>query len=204
MNPSTEPSEWDQASLWTKWTFSVANPILTLGSTRQLNFDDLLRLPANDEANLVVQNIEYYYQRSTKLFGIPRLLIALIRAVSSQFILVGVYYLLEGVMRIVSTILLGLFLQSLQDPQAPITDSLLIAFILSLCNLLQNFIHHVSFYFSMKMGNNMKIGTIGFIYDRLFEIKGTQLQEADISSGQLVNLISNDVQRFEEWSVVSY
>jgi hypothetical protein len=199
----SESSEWDQASLWTKWTFSVANPILNLGMTRQLNFNDLLKLPANDETNLIVQKIDFYYHHTSSIFGIPRLLITLIRAVSSQFILVGLYYLLEGILRIICTILLGLFLKSLQDSDAPLMDSLLIALLLSLCNLLQNFIHHVSFYFSMKMGNNMKIGTIGFIYDRLFEIKGAQLQEADISSGQLVNLISNDVQRFEEWSVVS-
>jgi hypothetical protein len=200
-----EPSsEWDRGSFYSKWTFSVVNPLISVGITRQLNFEDLLQLPSHDHSSPLIYRLQLSYSHySHSICGIPRLLIALCSTVWWQFLLVGFYYLLEGVLRIFSTILLGLFLQSLQNMDQSIDQSFVLALILGLANLLQNFIHHVSFFYSMKMGNNMKIATIGFIYHRLFQIKGNLLQTSGISSGQLVNLISNDVQRFEEWSVVS-
>lgn len=200
----TPSSEWEQGSFYSKWTFSVVNPLISIGITRQLHFQDLLHLPSKDHSSPLISQLQASYSHhSHSVCGIPRLLIALCSTVWSQFLLVGIYYLLEGLLRILSTILLGLFLQSLQNPDESIDKAFLLALILGLANLLQNFIHHVSFFYSMKMGNNMKIATIGFIYNRLFEIKGNLLQTSGVSSGQLVNLISNDVQRFEEWSVVS-
>jgi ATP-binding cassette, subfamily C (CFTR/MRP), member 10 len=179
------------------------NPLISVGITRQLNFEDLLQLPSHDHSSPLISQLKSaYFHYSHSICGIPRLLLALCSTVWVQFLLVGFYYLLEGLLRIFSTILLGLFLQSLQNTDQSIDQSFVLALLLSLANLLQNFIHHVSFFYSMKMGNNMKIATIGFIYDCLFEIRGNLLQSSGISTGQLVNLISNDVQRFEEWSVV--
>lgn len=202
-NSNNKLSEWEEASQFSKWTFSVVNKVIKLGMKRQLNLEDLLQLPSKDSSNNTINKLEYYYLRSKSIFGIPRLLISLWKATFYDFTFVAITYLLEGILRVICTILLYIFLQSLGNENEPIQNCLIIALLLSVCNLFQSFLHHVSFFFSMKMGNNMKIGSISFIFDRLFEIKGNILQSSGITSGRLVNLISNDVQRFEECTVVS-
>ena len=55
----------------------------------------------------------------------------------------------------------------------------------------------------MRFGNNMKMSIIGLIFNKLFEIRGDTFESASTDTGRLVNLISNDVFRFEEAAVVS-
>jgi len=52
----------------------------------------------------------------------------------------------------------------------------------------------------MRLGWNWKNATTAMIYKRLFKIKGNSLSSANIDMGTMVNYISNDVSRFDDFS----
>ena len=64
--------------------------------------------------------------------------------------------------------------------------------------------HHIGFLFTYRAGWNWKNSCTALIHDRLFYLNGGTLQGSSTSTGMLVNMISNDVARFEEFAVVSY
>jgi hypothetical protein len=195
-------SEWELANPFMKWTFSVVNPLIKLGETKQLNLEDLLELPQHDNSNRIVTNLERDYVNSSSFLGFPRLMVAMWKSNILEFSLCALLTLTEGLLRIACTILLGYYLDDLQDPNSPWRNSFILAAIISVINLLQSIVHHIVFKISMLMGNNVKIATIGMVFDHLFQIKGMALESSTVTSGQLVNLISNDVQRYEECAVV--
>jgi ABC-type multidrug transport system fused ATPase/permease subunit len=47
------------------------------------------------------------------------------------------------------------------------------------------------------------MGTTGMIFNKLFHLQGGQMTNTNMGTGKLVNLISNDVTKFEECAVVS-
>ena len=60
-------------------------------------------------------------------------------------------------------------------------------------------IHHILFFMTMRMGWQWKTATTGFIFNSLFKLKGINIT----GTGKLVNLISNDVSKFEEFAVMA-
>ena len=120
-----------------------------------------------------------------------------------EFNTMAIYTLLEGVTRVASPVVLGLFLRDLQDQSVPHYWSFVWASVLTALTIAQTLIHHILFFFSMRMGNNMKMSVIGLIFNKLFEMRGDTFESASTDTGRLVNLISNDVFRFEEAAVVS-
>jgi ABC-type multidrug transport system fused ATPase/permease subunit len=75
------------------------------------------------------------------------------------------------------------------------------AAIISALGFAQAAVHHVLYFYSMRMGWNWKNACTALIFDALFRLQGTKLKS--LKTGKMVNLISNDVSRFEEFAVVS-
>ena len=116
-------------------------------------------------------------------------------------LLSGLLILLEGAFRVTTPLVLGLFLQDLQDEDSPAEKIFLLALLLSVLNILQTFMHHVAFYYTMRLGYGFRSVTIGVVFNRLFTLPGSALDSSVMDTGKLINLISNDVQRFEEAAV---
>lgn len=192
-------SEWDQASWFAKWTFSVANPMLDKGVQKTLVFDDMMKIPDDDYSRKLVQKLEYHYQTSHNFWFIPRLMIALLKTTYDSWLIITFYTIIEGVIRIALPLVLIYLLKALQDDHANM--AYLWAGILSILGLLQTCVHHILFYYSMKVGWNWKNATTALIYSGLYKLNKGVLQNT--MSGRMVNLISNDVARFEEFTVVS-
>jgi ATP-binding cassette, subfamily C (CFTR/MRP), member 4 len=132
---------------------------------------------------------------------IPRLVVALAKTQTFVFFLTGLLTFLEGSFRVTTPIILGMFLNDLQDDDSPAKNIFLLAFMLSVFNMLQTFTHHVVFYYTMRLGYTFRTVTIGMIFNRLFTLPGSALDSSVVDTGKLINLISNDVQRFEEAAV---
>lgn len=110
----------------------------------------------------------------------------------------ALYSTIESILRISSPVLLGVLLRSLLDPKTPTYYPYVIAIVLGLLNILQTFIHGLAYYFAYKLGFTWRMSTIALVFDKLFRIKSELLTSG---TGKLVNLISNDVGRFDDWGV---
>ena len=132
---------------------------------------------------------------------IPRLAVALAKTQPMEMLIGNLLILMEGAFRVTTPIVLGMFLDDLQNSDSPKEKIFIFALILSALNSLQLVTHHVAFLYTMRMGYIFRSITIGVIYNCLFTVSGRTLDASGVDSGKLINLISNDVQRFEEASV---
>ena len=91
----------------------------------------------------------------------------------------------------------------LQELESPSNDEYQTAYLYALTMgvlaLVHTIIHHVLFFHSMRVGWNWKIGSVGVIYKKLFSLSSSSTTTTE--TGRLVNLISNDVFRFETFPI---
>lgn len=193
--------EWESSSFLRKWTFSAANEMLNRGQKQTLQFEDMMNIPSSTQSAKLLKSLKRCYRTSTACCFLPRLMIALLKMASFQVIIVIVFTLAESATRVSLPVVLIYLLSSLQEDEG--NASYKWAAILGSISIIQCITHHVLFYFTMKIGWTWKNACTAFIHDRLFYLDGGKLQSSNTSTGMLVNLISNDVARFEEFSVVS-
>lgn len=206
---STSPptSTWESSSFWSKWTFSVANPLLLLGQQRPITFDDMMTIRHADQSHTLQQRLsDIYFNHSRQIWFIPRIMVALFKLHPKEWAAIGFYSIFEGCIRVATPLCLIFLLQSLSATEEEAKDSVwyngyLWAGVISIMTLVQTFSHHVLFFLSMRMGWNWRTAATALIYDGLFHVNNAALQGT--TSGKLVNLISNDVSRLEEFTLVS-
>jgi hypothetical protein len=206
MSPSTqedaaEKSEWETSSFLGRWTFSVANPMLKLGEQRPLQFDDLLHIERRYHSSSMVVELKSCYENAKAWWFFPRLLIALLRFRPTEVMLIALYTVAEGACMVISPLLLRFFLRALESGTTG--QCYMWAGILSGIGLIQVIIHHVLFMISMRLGWAWKNATTALIHDKLIRMDAIRLQSSGVGTGLMVNLVSNDVARFEEFTVVS-
>ena len=164
--------------------------------------EDLLYIAKDDKAEVLLHKLEVSYRESRSFFIFPRLMIALFKMSWVDVALVSIYTVVEGVTRVVMPVILIFLLRSLQNLSTPARQAYEWAAILGGVGIIQTIIHHVLFYISMRLGWNWKTACLALIHRQLFRLKGSTLQQSGSGTGKLVNLISNDVARFEEFAIV--
>lgn len=206
-------SEWDVASSFAQFTYQVANPMLALGQKQALQFDDLMQVSARDKVTPLERDLKVAYANSRKIFGIPRIYIALMNAHFNMMIVCAIFSILEGSVRVLMPIVLSWLLSALADSNTSDSEAYTYAAILGSLGLIQTLVHHTLYLFTMRMGWNWRAAVTALIYDRLFYLNGsTNINtgtstsvgavgdvkgNGTLNTGTLINMISSDVQRIE-------
>lgn len=194
-------SEWEQASFYGKWTFSFANGMLATGLKKTLEHDDLLKIPERYSSTHYVKILREYYATSKAFWFLPRLMVAMIRMTLVETILVSFMALIDSGCMAVQPLFLQYLLESLIKTSS--RECFQWAAILSGTAFVQVLVRHALFFISMRFGWLWKIASTTLIFDKLLSMDVNRLQNSGSSTGVLVNLISNDVSRFEEFAPVS-
>lgn len=101
----------------------------------------------------------------------------------------------ETVVKILEALLLGAIIRWLMAGQVAVDRTgYLWAGLLSACAIAHGILHHYLFFLSMRCGFRMRIGFISTIYRKALKLSITHTS----STGYVTNLVSNDVQRFED------
>jgi hypothetical protein len=131
-------------------------------------------------------------------------MMALFQAHLSDCILIAGLTLLESAIRVSLPICLIFLLQSLENDPQYSSISFAWATALSILGIGLTIAHHVLFLFSMRLGWNWKSACTALIHKSVFHMSGSALNDKVNAqgTGMMVNLISNDVARLEEFSVV--
>lgn len=202
----TTPSknDWDEGNFFNKWTFQVSNRMINEGNKEPLQYNQLSDICDRDTSYFLMKRLESVYQSSKSFWFIPRLMVALIRCNIRDVVIMLFYTITEGASRIVSPIILIFLLRALQDDSKGADEAYMWAGLLSAVAFAQVVIHHVLFFFSMRLGWNWKNACTALVHHHLLTLDGATLNASGSGTGMLVNLISNDVSRFEEFTVVCF
>jgi len=176
--------------------------MLKEGEKKPLEYDQLLHIPKRDRSEEMLPSFREAYNISKPLWFMPRLMVAQIRWAYVDVIFISVFTVLEAGCMVISPLLLNYLLESLEN-EDPDRTCYMFAALLSGVGIIQVIIHHVVFFVTMRLGWNWKNVTTALIHEKLIQMDVNILQSSGSGTGMMVNMISNDVARFEEFPVVS-
>ncbi|KAJ3259888.1 hypothetical protein HDU77_001608 [Chytriomyces hyalinus] len=188
------PKRRQEHSLYAKWTFSYMNPVIFRGFKNNLEPEEFLGLEDNDAAEGLSKQLLEAWQTEQSTSNSPQLWRVILRVFSGFIFSAGLAYFGEMAVKIGEVLFMGQILEWFQNPNAPARDGYLYGLGLAVLGLLHAVLHHVEFFLSMRCGLQMRVAFIAAVYKKCLSLSTSHTS----STGYIVNLVSNDVQRFED------
>lgn len=179
---------------FTQWTFSYFQDYLTIGNKRALKAEDFPPVEDFDGAELMANDIHKAWRvEQERRSENPSFARALLKVYGPRYMNAGVFFLLEFFVQLTQGWFLARLLKAMSDPsQTPYMYYYAAGLVFdqsAYCLL-----HHWEWWITIRTGMQIRVGLIAAIYKKI-----TNLSLANVSStGFIVNLVSNDVQRFED------
>jgi len=188
-----KPPPLETASILSKATFSWPYPLLKLGMERPLTEADLPSISEKDSSAYNRKYFERIWEEEKRLHPAnPMLQRALLKDFFTSIWYVQPMYMLGAVAKISQAVALGLLIESFEQNNG---DGYLWASVIVLGALALLAEHHHAFMITWRKGMQMRIAAIAAIYYKSQRLSSTH-QETSANYGQIMNLASNDVERF--------
>jgi ATP-binding cassette subfamily C (CFTR/MRP) protein 4 len=101
--------------------------------------------------------------------------------------------LAAAVAKIVQAVFLGHLIESFENPRG--SNGYIFAGVIVICGLVILFEHHHVFFITWRKGMQLRVSCVATIYQKSLKLSSTH-QETNASTGRIMNLASNDVERF--------
>uniref|UniRef100_A0A480F348 Cystic fibrosis transmembrane conductance regulator n=3 Tax=Sus scrofa TaxID=9823 RepID=A0A480F348_PIG len=205
--PEVKPNPLRDANVCSRVLFCWLNPLFRVGYKRRLEEDDMYSvLPEDRSAHLGEELRGYWDQevsRAEKDAREPSLIKAIIKCYWKPYLVLGIFTFLEESTKVVQPIFLGKIIAYFEnyDP----TDSVALyetygyAGGLITCVLLLAILHHLYFYHVQCAGMRLRVAMCHMIYRKALRL--SNLAMGKTTTGQIVNLLSNDVNKFDQVTV---
>ncbi|CAL8127054.1 unnamed protein product [Orchesella dallaii] len=208
MNPDDLPvSPREKASFLSRVFFSWLFTFFRLGSKRELELSDLYRLESENKSENLGNRLAKAWREEisgaekwksmTKVKNqkTPSLLRALVKVFFWQYAVLGlIAFFEECFLKIVQPIFLGLIIRycagEFEDPYGYVFAGGLL-----LASALYTAHHHPYFFFTQHCGMQIRVATSSLIYRKSLKLSQAAIGKTNV--GQMVNLLSNDVNRFD-------
>nr|XP_020732967.1 multidrug resistance-associated protein 4-like [Odocoileus virginianus texanus] len=160
-------------------------------------------LPEDRSQHLGEELQRYWDQevlRAEKDVREPSLTKAIIKCHWKSYLVLGIFILLEEGTRVVQPIFLGKMINYVENSNR--TDSAALheaygyAAGLSACVLVWAVLHHLYFYHIQRVGMRLRVAVCHMIYRKVLRLSSSAMGKT--TTGQIVNLLSNDVSRFDQ------
>uniref|UniRef100_A0A8C6X7F7 Cystic fibrosis transmembrane conductance regulator n=1 Tax=Naja naja TaxID=35670 RepID=A0A8C6X7F7_NAJNA len=182
-----------------KWT----KPILKKGYRQRLELSDIYQIPAADSADNLSEKLEREWDRELASKKNPKLINALRRCFFWKFMLYGIILYLGEVTKSVQPLLLGRIIAS-YDPSNTQERSIAYYLAIGLCLLfiVRMLFLHPAVFGLHHIGMQIRIAMFSLIYKKTLKLSSRVLD--NISTGQLVSLLSNNLNKFDEGPALAH
>uniref|UniRef100_A0AAQ4Q2Y6 Multidrug resistance-associated protein 4 n=1 Tax=Gasterosteus aculeatus aculeatus TaxID=481459 RepID=A0AAQ4Q2Y6_GASAC len=192
------------ANLLSKIFFCWLNPLFRIGYQRKLEEDDMYNVLPEDASHRLGEELQCYWnrevQQAAKDLHPPRLSKALVQCYWRPYALIGIYIFIEEVIKVIQPVLLGKIIEFFENNQASSTAAVFEAYSfalgISLATISLSVLHHLYFYHVQRAGMKIRVAMCHMIYRKALCLNSKAL--AKTTTGQIVNLLSNDVNKFDE------
>uniref|UniRef100_A0A8C3QBJ1 Cystic fibrosis transmembrane conductance regulator n=1 Tax=Geospiza parvula TaxID=87175 RepID=A0A8C3QBJ1_GEOPR len=191
-------SPLEKANIFSKLFFRWTNPILKKGYRRRLELSDIYQIPSADSADNLSEKLEREWDRELATSEKkPKLINALRRCFFWKFMYYGIILYLAEVTKSVQPLLLGRIIAS-YDPDNSNERSIAYYLGIGLCLLffVRTLLIHPAIFGLHHIGMQMRIAMFSLIYKKILKLSSRVLDK--ISTGQLVSLLSNNLNKFDE------
>ncbi|KAF9939156.1 hypothetical protein BGZ65_011307, partial [Modicella reniformis] len=198
------PAAIEQANILSYITFNWIQPMLLHGRKHTLVADDLQRLSENDKIQRIsdlmlrewTHEVEAKKQANmshNKRMKRPNLYKVLWRCFGLYACVPFVSGLMECACKIGEAVLLGHVIRFFDKPDMAVAEGMGYAMALFLVTLFRGTVHHHNFFHVLRIGTWTRQSLIALMYRKCLTLSTS----SSISTGTVVNMISNDLQPFE-------
>ncbi|XP_048056290.1 multidrug resistance-associated protein 4 [Megalobrama amblycephala] len=195
------------ANLFSQIFFCWLNPLFRIGSKRRLEEDDMFKVLPEDGSKRLGEELQSYWdqevEKATKELKKPKLTKAIIRCYWKSYAVLGVFTLIEEVIKVIQPVFLGQLIRYFEsydpDNMAALYKAYGYAAGVSLSTLGLALLHHLYFYHVQRAGMKIRIAMCHMIYRKALCLSATAMGQT--TTGQIVNLLSNDVNKFDEVTI---
>jgi len=209
-NDERQANPYKTASFLSKLLFKWPYKLMKVGMERPIEESDLPNIMQQDSSSHNLQTFEKLWQDEIRRVETLRQKLPnnspkrnkinpnLHRALAIDFLkstwIIQPMMFASSTARIVMSVALGNLTQSFIDKSK---EGYMWAGILIACNLIVLLEHHHVFYITWKKGMNLRISSVAAIFSKSLRLKSVGGgSNSSISSGQIMNLVSNDVEMF--------
>ncbi|XP_077392260.1 ATP-binding cassette sub-family C member 4-like isoform X4 [Festucalex cinctus] len=191
-----------KANLVSKLFFCWLNPLFRIGYKRRLEEEDLYKVLPEDASDRLGEELEWYWNQEVKVSAKdlrqPQLTKVLIKCYWKSYTLIGAYIFIEEVIKVIQPVLLGKLIEYFESPDAagPTAEAYSYALGISLSTVWMAILHHLYFYHVQRAGMKIRVAMCHMIYRKALSLNNMALTKT--TTGQIVNLLSNDVNKFDE------
>ncbi|XP_050307150.1 ATP-binding cassette sub-family C member 4-like [Anthonomus grandis grandis] len=195
-------SPWTKANVVSKLFFTWTIPLFYKGSKRKIQMTDLYKTLPSDRSERLGDKLEYYWNKQLKrskektLYK-PSLLKALVKTFFWDYSVSGLIFLVYHILiRSPQPLVLAWFVQQFELDTINQNSMYLWASVLNMMSLFGIFLMHHGNYSALAVGMRVRVAVSSLIYRKIMKLnKASQGQTA---TGQVINILSNDVQRFDQ------
>ncbi|CAF4720124.1 unnamed protein product [Rotaria sp. Silwood1] len=185
--------EWAESS-WTRFLYVLCwwwmKPLLYVAYKRSLTVDDLDDIPHVDKAMLLLDRLSAYDWSLTTTWNIVW------KEFGKEYIFASLFLIPYLITCIAQPLLFRQILLNIMNEKGSYTVSYIYAISMFVLMILQAFIHRQNLFRSARVGIRILNALTMIIYIRVLSLKSTSLKDMNI--GQIMNLVANDVSKFEE------
>ncbi|XP_071837972.1 ATP-binding cassette sub-family C member 4-like [Apostichopus japonicus] len=197
----SQPNPINSTNIFSKVFFCWLFPLFKYGYKNTLERHNLYQTVPQDSSQLLANKLIHEWdaelEKERKTGQKASLLNAIIRNCRLLFLLNGfIVFFEECVFKVGQPILLGILVQYFREDSTITTEqAYLCALGLSICAVGITILHHPSFFISSRIGMRTRVAVSALVYRKALRLSNSALGKTTV--GQLVNILSNDVNRFD-------
>uniref|UniRef100_A0A8C8IXT5 Cystic fibrosis transmembrane conductance regulator n=1 Tax=Oncorhynchus tshawytscha TaxID=74940 RepID=A0A8C8IXT5_ONCTS len=186
---------------------SWLNPLFRIGYKRRLEEDDMYNVLPEDGSERLGEELQRHWdhevQKAAKELRPPKLTKVLIKCYWKPYAVLGIFTLIEEVIKVIQPVFLGKLIQYFENYDPDNMDALYEAFGYAagvcLSTLILAITHHLYFFHVQRTGMKMRVAMCHMIYKKALCLSSAAMGKT--TTGQIVNLLSNDVNKFDEVTI---
>ncbi|XP_066267905.1 ATP-binding cassette sub-family C member 4-like isoform X4 [Branchiostoma lanceolatum] len=195
-----KPNPIEKANVFSKLFFWWLNPLFYTGYKRRLDERDMYNVQYEDSSQKQSDDLEREWNKELQKREKnqrPSLLRAVLRCYAPGWSLLGIIAFIEEAIKVVSPVLLGKLVEYFSpDTNMSLGEAYGYAAGLSACAMALAVIHHPYFYGVSVYGWRLRVACCSLIHKKSLKLSNKAMTQT--TTGQIVNLLSNDVNRFDQ------
>lgn len=207
VHTEVKPNPLQDANLCSRLFFWWLNPLFKTGHKRRLEEDDMFSVLPEDRSKHLGEELQGYWDkevlRAKKDARKPSLTKAIVKCYWKSYLILGIFTLIEESTRVVQPIFLGKIIEYFEkydpDDVVALHTAYGYAAVLSLCTLILAILHHLYFYHVQCAGMRLRVAMCHMIYRKALRLSNSAMGKT--TTGQIVNLLSNDVNKFDQVTI---
>uniref|UniRef100_A0A4W3I4P1 ATP binding cassette subfamily C member 4 (PEL blood group) n=1 Tax=Callorhinchus milii TaxID=7868 RepID=A0A4W3I4P1_CALMI len=186
---------------------SWLNPLFQIGYRRRLEEEDMYKVLPEDGSEMLGEELQRHWdqevQVAEKEARNPHLGKAILKCFWKSYIVLGAFTFVEETIRVAQPILLGKIILYFEnnDPDDVVKRGVAFSYAggVSLCTLALAILHHLYFFHVQRAGMKLRVAMCHMIYRKALRLNNVALGKT--TTGQIVNLLSNDVNKFDQATI---